>query len=897
MKILWASTSTAQSTGYARIGHVCITDLANRGHAVYHMAFQNYPGSRVDDRPLPPSVTVIDVHTRATDTFGVDILREVLAEVQPDLFVIYNDSVVTCRFLNELLGIPKPCPIVAYCDFVYDFQLYTLIEHIDHYVDSIVLYSRYWVDHLTRMGLSPEKLRAFPHGVDAATFYPVDKADARARLNLPADDFLVMNTNRNSYRKFLDVTIKAFLLFWKAVGCASTVKLVLNTRADIEEGYDVHHVIRTACFLYGLDPDAAAQHVLTIGGAGTSGLLADRVVNDLYNACDLGLNTCGGEGFGLTNAEMAFLGKPQIVTRVGGLADTFGAFSRMCVEPVTHITIARNIDSHSGELAIVRPEDVAAKIQAYYDSPTSLKEDGEMLARHFATTCHWPSLLEAFHTHLLEVVTRRWAPVPIYWINLEARTDRRAHMERQLQTLHAQEHTRIPACVVDDEPHIACMRSHDAALRAAFADGHDLVCICEDDVIFPPDFDARLHEVLQKLPMGWDCCQLHAVSPGVYEHLHATSRPQQLCRGYLMSAACYVFTRKGLKRYFAVAGSKELALDLSHPKARAEELVFRYVSASMTLYPLVRTDETLGSSIPENAGTGLNARNDALLATLHIPKAWNSRVLELPYDLHFVETADHAARLFPPRLLVIIPGFGSPELELKTRLVRANLASLRASAAFASVDVWMMQYDATPQTWEDDLGIEDDLTPFHRPAQKLGAFLAQDCRPADLPPHDLVLLLLDDIEILDDPWNDMVRALQYCDVVSPTLSPDSKCVYPYMRGGDPDSEDIRIGPACEFFCYMMTPAAYSTWHAHVASDNPWCWGLDLLIGQPLGTGMGLRVGRLPSRTMRHHLAGTAYGPDDAPMTDCLRYLQKHTSQTYEALVAAADRVDARVRFT
>ena len=891
MKILWASTSTAQSTGYARIGHVCITDLATRGHAVYHMAFQNYPGSRVDDRPLPPSVTVIDVHTRANDTFGVDILREVLAEVQPDLFVIYNDSVVTCRFLNELLDSPKPCPIVAYCDFVYDFQLYTLIEHIANYVDSIVLYSHHWVDHLTEMGLPRNKLRAFPHGVDASTFYPVDKAEARARLNLPPHDFLVMNTNRNSYRKFLDVTIKAFLLFWKAVGSPSTVKLVLNTRADIEEGYDVHHVIRTACFLYGLDDhDAAAQHILTIGGAGTSGLLADSVVNDLYNACDLGLNTCGGEGFGLTNAEMAFLGKPQVVTRVGGLADAFGAFPQMCVEPVTSITIARNIDSHSGELAIVRPEDVAAKIQAYYDSPTSLQEDGEMLARHFATTCHWPTLLENFHTHLLDVVTVAMpVRVPISWINLEARTDRRAHMERQLQTLHRS--IRVPACS-DHAPHIACMRSHDAALRAAFADGHDLVCICEDDVVFPPDFDARLHEVLRRLPMGWDCCQLHAVSPGLFDHLHATQRPQQLCRGYLMSAACYVFTRKGLKRYVAVAGSKDLTVDLTHPKARAEELVFRYVSTYMTLYPLVRTDETLGSSIPENAGTGLNARNDALLATLNTPNGWTSRILELPYDLHFVETADHAATLFPPRLLVIIPGFGSPELELKTRLVRANLASLRASPAFASVDVWMMQYDVEPQTWDED------VKTFHRPAQKLGAFLKQDCAPADLPPHDLVLLVLDDIELLDTPWNDMVRALQYCDVVSPTLSPDSKCVYPYMRGDpDADGEDIRIGPACEFFCYMMTPGAYATWHAHLSSENPWCWGLDLLIGQPLGTGMGLRVGRLPSRTMRHHLAGTVYGPNDAPMTDCLRYLQKHTSQSYEALVAAADRVDARVRFT
>lgn len=879
MRILWASTSTAQSTGYARIGHVCISDLAARGHAVYHLAFQNYPGSRVD-RPLPSSVNVIDVHTRATDTFAVDILREVLEEVDPDLFVIYNDSVVTCRFLNELLDVPKRCPIVAYCDFVYDYQLYTLIEHIDNYVDSIVLYSPYWVDHLAGMGICRHKLRAFPHGVDASTFYPIDPADARKRLGLPLHDFLVMNTNRNSYRKFLDVTIKAFLLFWRNVGCPSHAKLVLNTRSDIEEGYDVHHVIRTACFMYSLDYAAASNHILTIGTAGVSGLLDDRVVNELYNACDLGLNTCGGEGFGLTNAEMAFLGKPQVVTRVGGLAANFGQWDRMCVDPVTTITIARNIDSHSGELAIVRPEDFAAKIQAYYDDPDLRRSDGARLASHVAKTCHWPALLDTFHAHLLEVVAP--TPVPVSWINLDARADRR---DRMLAQLGDRPHTRVPA-VSDGEAHINCMRSHDAALRLAHAAGHELVCVCEDDVIFPADFDARVRDVIRRLPMGWDCCQLHAVSPGLYAHLAATTRPQHLCRGYLMSAACYLYTRKGLKRYLAAVGSSP---DFTHPNARAEELVFRYVTTYMTLYPLVRTDETLGSSIPENAGTGLNARNDALMQTLDMPTVWSSTMLELPYDLHFVDSAHKAARLFAPRLRVIVPGFGSPALDLKTRLLRQNLESIRASGAFSAVDVQVMQYDAAPHPL-------DGVTTIHRPGAKLGTFLADACAPSQLAPHDLVLLILDDIEILGQPWRAMVRALEYCDVVSPTLSDDSKCVYPYMRRDPGGDDDLRIGPACEFFCYLMKPDAYATWHAHVSTDNPWCWGLDLVIGQPLGTGMGLRVSRMPRVEMRHHLAGTAYAADDTPMQDCLRYLRKHTSQSYEALVAAAPRVDARIQF-
>ncbi len=871
MKILWASTATTQSTGYARIGHICICDLAKRGHQVYHMAFQDYPGSRID-RALPDSVKVIDVHTRAQDTFGVDILRDILAEVQPDLFVIYNDSVVTCRFLNELLNTPKTCPIVAYCDFVYDYQSYPLIEHIANYVDSIVVYSRHWVRHLANMGV--RNVTAFPHGVDTSTFFTIPKEDARRRLGLPEDAFLVMNTNRNSYRKHLDVTIKAFLLFWKAVGCPDHVKLVLNMREDIYEGYDISHVVRTACFLYGLPFQRILDHhILKLGGLGVSGVIPESRMNDLYNACDIGLNTCGGEGFGLTNAEMAFLGKPQVVTRVGGLADNFGQWDRMCVDPVASITLAKNIDSHSGELAIVRPEEFAAKLQAYYENPTLLTEDGEMLASAFAQICHWPTLLENFHQHLQAVAGEK--PLPLYWINLDARTDRKARMDIQLT--HRLYTTRVSA-IEDAQAHISCMRSHDAALRQAYADGHNLVCICEDDVVLSPDFDDRVREVVRQLPMGWDCCQLHYVSPGLVAE--AATRPQQLCRGYLMSAACYLYTRKGLKRYLQVVGVDRLEASLDHPRARAEELVYRYVSTFCTLHPVVKTDETLGSSIPENADTGLNQRNACLLDTLNYPTTWAPGILELPDHLHFVETHQKARTLFPPRVCVLVPGYGEPHLDLKQRLLHTNLQKIRDWAPQAHVQI--MQYDTSPDA---DMG----ATIHRQPGAKVGEYLRTTCSPENLPPHDLVLLLLDDVELVDVDFRRMARALQYCDVVSPTLTDDSKCVYEYMRSDPSAQEDIRVGPACEFFCYLMTATAYQTWHAHVSPANPWCWGMDLLIGGV----MGLRVGRMPTQTMTHHIAGASYGPDDQPMRDCAAYLETY-GQTYDALVSTVNQVTARI---
>jgi hypothetical protein len=51
--------------------------------------------------------------------------------------------------------------------------------------------------------------------------------------------------------------------------------------------------------------------------------LSDTDIYNIYNASDVGLNSCDGEGFGLCNYEHASLGKPQILSKTGGLVDFF----------------------------------------------------------------------------------------------------------------------------------------------------------------------------------------------------------------------------------------------------------------------------------------------------------------------------------------------------------------------------------------------------------------------------------------------------------------------------------------------------------------------------------------------------------------------------------------------
>jgi glycosyltransferase involved in cell wall biosynthesis len=46
-------------------------------------------------------------------------------------------------------------------------------------------------------------------------------------------------------------------------------------------------------------------------------LFDDKTVNSFYNACDYGINTANGEGFGLCQLEHLATGAPQVVIDVG----------------------------------------------------------------------------------------------------------------------------------------------------------------------------------------------------------------------------------------------------------------------------------------------------------------------------------------------------------------------------------------------------------------------------------------------------------------------------------------------------------------------------------------------------------------------------------------------------
>lgn len=146
---------------------------------------------------------------------------------------------------------------------------------------------------------NPEAMPPIGHGIDASAFVPGDRKAARRAWGLPEDAFVVLSVNTNQFRKRQDVTIRAFA---EVAQDHPNALLVLHCMGGDQSGWDLGQLAR----LYGITNKMICTHwaVPTV---------TDEQLVLLYQSADVHMNTSGGEGWGLTIAESALCGVPQLV--------------------------------------------------------------------------------------------------------------------------------------------------------------------------------------------------------------------------------------------------------------------------------------------------------------------------------------------------------------------------------------------------------------------------------------------------------------------------------------------------------------------------------------------------------------------------------------------------------
>ncbi len=351
--VVIVATHPLQPTGYARVGCGLANTLQALGWDVTYYAFQNL--APVSKRYINPKIRVNDValHTDHPESFGIQEFPKFLEEMKPDVVLIYNDILVINDFLQ---CIPETQKIVTYVDLVHDGENARLLQNISNRSHNIMVFSEHWTRHFP-----PEKTVVVPHGVDTTYFKVLDQRTCRCALGLPEHGFLVLNTNRNSYRKALDVTIRVFLEVFIAKKCPEDMYLFLNCNTNCPSGYDIPSLIDYECTRLGLDYQKISS--TKILGMSNSGFLSDAVLNMLYNASDVMINTCVGEGFGLPHLEGKVLGIPQIVNATGGLKDLFDD----AIPPVESLHVCRGFVAHGGVMDIPNSKAFCQRLRELYE--------------------------------------------------------------------------------------------------------------------------------------------------------------------------------------------------------------------------------------------------------------------------------------------------------------------------------------------------------------------------------------------------------------------------------------------------------------------------------------------------------------------------------------------------
>jgi len=316
-KILWSGDIVAK-TGFGRVTENLITRLKDNYEIV--ILGNNWWG---DVTPFQKEFTMYPSSNRyQQEPFGVDRIREICERVKPDIVFVNNDMWIVNELYKRIEDFHKKgdFKFVAYVPMDSYGWTGCIADYANNW-ESLICYTEFGAREFVASGIT-KPVAVIPHGTTKGQFYPMDKLEARKKLSLSPTDFIVFNGNRNQFRKRIDITISAFARF--AVD-KQDVKLYLHMGLK-DQGWDLMPLFAKEMTKVGLDPNN--RIILTANQANPPDVEVS-VLNQIYNAVDVGVNTCKGEGHGLVNHEHASCRVAQVVPNHTSCKEIFEGYGRL----------------------------------------------------------------------------------------------------------------------------------------------------------------------------------------------------------------------------------------------------------------------------------------------------------------------------------------------------------------------------------------------------------------------------------------------------------------------------------------------------------------------------------------------------------------------------------------
>lgn len=353
----------ACATGFARVSESIAKYLSKDIYDISVLAV-NYLGE-----PHEFPYKVYPAGSRG-DIYGINRLEELCEKSKPDIIWILMDAWIQTGHLAKLKEIYKDKTLPK-------IVTYTPVDAKDHQpiwydnfdiVDVPVAYTFFGFREIVQAAPKlADRLQVIQHGVDSDVFYkitdynPREKVFPGKKIATDPDSFIVLNAGRNQPRKRLELTIKGFAIF--SADKPDNVKLHLHSGPN-----DAAHIntisMSNRCGISG-------RLILSTTKNGIPNW-PTNMLNELYNSCNVGINTGLGEGWGLPNIEHAVTGAAQVVPSHSACRELFNDCGVLIPTNTEYV-----LDNIMTTGYLVDPNDVANCLEYLYQNRDVMTKLGE----------------------------------------------------------------------------------------------------------------------------------------------------------------------------------------------------------------------------------------------------------------------------------------------------------------------------------------------------------------------------------------------------------------------------------------------------------------------------------------------------------------------------------------
>jgi glycosyltransferase involved in cell wall biosynthesis len=388
LKLLWVGDLAAM-TGFGRVGGA-VLPLLRESYEIVVLAC-NWHGDSTPEQELFKMYPASNRFQQAP--FGEDRIREIVEREQPDIVCSLNDPWIVSEQYRRIQDLHEQKKF-KFCGYL-TMDSYNWLGGIDEHVndwDAVISFTEFGAYEFIKAGMR-KPISVIPHGLDTACFYPMDKSEARKRLGLTDDTFIVFNGNRNQFRKRIDITISAFAKF--AVGRPDT-RLYLHMGLK-DQGWDIMPLFAREMQKNGLDPN---NRIIMSANTSNPPNVEVDLLNAIYNAADVGVNTTKGGGWELVNFEHAACCVAQVVPNHTSTKEIFEGYGKLI--RCDHIDVDTN---YGREMPCPSDEHLAELLTELYEDRGLLQETADKCYGRVTDQCfEWSTIAAEFHKVFQEVL-------------------------------------------------------------------------------------------------------------------------------------------------------------------------------------------------------------------------------------------------------------------------------------------------------------------------------------------------------------------------------------------------------------------------------------------------------------------------------------------------------------